>query len=44
MSNAAPTSAPTVVARAEQATKYYGRGDMAVAALTGGVGAVERGG
>ena len=43
MSNAAPTSAPTVVARAEQATKYYGRGDMAVAALTGVDVAIEGG-
>jgi putative ABC transport system ATP-binding protein len=33
MSNAAPVAAPTVVARAQQASKYYGRGDTAVWAL-----------
>ncbi len=33
MTNAAPTAAPTIVARADKATKYYGRGDTAVCAL-----------
>jgi putative ABC transport system ATP-binding protein len=43
MSNVAAPVAPTVVARAEQATKYYGRGETAVLALAEVDVAVEGG-
>jgi len=43
MSNAAAPVASAVVARAEQATKYYGRGETAVLALAEVDVAIERG-
>jgi putative ABC transport system ATP-binding protein len=43
MTDAPMTVAPTVVARAEQATKLYGRGDTAVRALDGVDVAIEGG-